>query len=294
MSITPQMVKDLREKSGAGMMDAKKALEENGGNIEQAMDWLRQKGIAKAAKKSGRAAAEGSVLALTNGKTGIVVEVNSETDFAARNESFVNFVKAVGEAALAANAADLEAVNALTVNGKTVAEGLTELIATVGENMTLRRYAKLESSTGTVGAYVHMNGKIGVLVSLEGTTDATVAKQVAMHVAANNPVALNRDSIDADLLARERAIFVAQAAESGKPAAVVEKIVEGRVSKFLEESCLVEQPFVMDPDRKVGQVVDGATKGATVAGFIRFGLGDGVEKEETDFAEEVRKAVSAA
>ncbi len=294
MSITPQMVKDLREKSGAGMMDAKKALEENGGNIEQAMDWLRQKGIAKAAKKSGRAAAEGSVLALTNGKTGIVVEVNSETDFAARNESFVNFVKAVGEAALGANAADLDAVNALTVNGKTVAEGLTELIATVGENMTLRRYAKLESATGTVGAYVHMNGKIGVLVALEGTTDATVAKQVAMHVAANNPVALNRDSIDADMLARERAIFVAQAAESGKPAAVVEKIVEGRVSKFLEESCLVEQPFVMDPDRKVGQVVDGATKGATVAGFIRFGLGDGVEKEETDFAEEVRKAVSAA
>lgn len=293
--ITAQMVKDLRERSGAGMMDAKKALEENGGDLEKAMDWLRQKGMSKAAKKSGRAAAEGIVMALTNGKTGVMVEINSETDFSARNEQFSGFVKKVAELALEAGAGDVDSIKALPYgNGKTVEEQLTELIATVGENMQLRRAAKLESKTGNVGAYVHMGGKIGVLVSVEGADVGEVARQVAMHVAASNPASLDRESIDQDLLARETAIYEAQAAESGKPAPVVEKIVQGRVSKFLEEVCLVEQPFVMDPDRKVGKVVADAKAGAKVSGFVRFGLGDGVEKEESNFAEEVAKAAGAA
>lgn len=292
MSITAQMVKDLRDKTGAGMMDAKKALEENGGNMEQAIDWLRQKGMAKAAKKSGRAAAEGAVWAVTNGKTGVMVEINSETDFSARNEAFTSFVKTVADLALQAGAGDVETIQALPYgNGKTVQEQLTEMIATVGENMQLRRAAKLESADGNVGAYVHMGGKIGVLVSVAGADVGEVARQVAMHVAASNPAALDRESVDQDALAREKAIYEAQAAESGKPANVVEKIVEGRVSKYLEEICLVEQPFVMDPDRKVGKVVADAKAGAKVSGYVRFALGEGVEKEESNFAEEVMKQV---
>jgi elongation factor Ts len=295
MTITAQMVKDLRDKTGAGMMDAKKALEENSGNMEQAIDWLRQKGMAKAAKKSGRAAAEGAVWAVTNGKTGVMIEVNSETDFAARNEAFTTFVKTVAELALKAGEGDVEKIKALAYgNGKTVQEQLTDMIATVGENMQLRRAASLSSADGNVGAYIHMGGKIGVLVSVSGGDVGEVARQVAMHVAASNPAALDRDSVDQDVLAREKAIYVAQAAESGKPANVVEKIVEGRVSKYLEEICLVDQPFVMDPDRKVGKVVSDAKAGSKVSGYVRFALGEGVEKEESNFAEEVMKQVAGA
>ncbi len=294
-TITPQMVKDLRDRSGAGMGDVKKALEANDGNIEAAMDWLREKGISKAAKKSGRAAAEGIVWAVSNGKTGIMIEVNSETDFAARNEQFSGFVKKAAELALEAGAGTVDAVKALAYgNGKTIGEQLTDMIATVGENMELRRAAKLESADGNVGAYIHMGGKIGALVAVSGGDVGEVARQVAMHVAASNPAALDRDSVDQDMLARERGIYEAQAAESGKPAAVVEKIVEGRVSKFLEEICLVDQPFVMDPDRKVGKVVADAKAGAKVSGFVRFGLGEGVEKEESNFAEEVMKQIAGA
>ena len=294
-TITPQMVKDLRDRSGAGMGDVKKALEANDGNIEQAMDWLREKGISKAAKKSGRAAAEGIVWAVSNGKTGVMIEVNSETDFAARNEMFGSFVKKAAELALEAGAGDVEAVKALPFgNGKTIGEELTDMVGTVGENMQLRRAAKLESVDGNVGAYIHMGGKIGALVAVSGGDVGEVARQVAMHVAASNPAALDRDSVDQEMLARERGIYEAQAAESGKPAAVVEKIVEGRVSKYLEEICLVDQPFVMDPDRKVGKVVSDAKAGAKVSGFIRFGLGEGVEKEESNFAEEVMKQVAGA
>lgn len=293
--ITPQMVKELRETSGAGMMDAKKALEETGGDLQKAMDWLRQKGMSKAAKKSGRAAAEGIVMAMSDGKFGVMVEINSETDFSARNEQFSGFVKKVAELALKAKAGTVEAISALDFGtGKSVAEELTNLVATVGENMQLRRAASLESKDGNVGAYVHMGGKIGVLVSVEGADVGEVARQVAMHVAASNPAALDRNSIDPDVLAREKAIYVAQAAESGKPANVVEKIVEGRVNKYLEEVCLVEQPFVMDTDRKVGKVVADAKAGAKVAGFVRFGLGEGVEKEETDFAAEVAAQLAAS
>jgi len=294
-TITPHMIKDLRERSSAGLADVKKALEATDGNIEAAMDWLREKGISKAAKKSGRAAAEGIVWAVSNGKTGVMVEINSETDFAARNESFSGFVKKVADIALQNACGDAEAIKALPFgDGKTVGEALTDLIATVGENMQLRRAAKLESADGNVGAYVHMGGKIGAIVAVTGADVGEVARQVAMHVAASNPAALDRDSVDQDMLARERAIFEAQAAESGKPAAVVEKIVEGRVSKFLEESCLVEQAFVMDPDRKVAKVVADAKAGAKVSGFVRFGLGEGVEKEESNFAEEVMRTVQGA
>jgi elongation factor Ts len=189
----------------------------------------------------------------------------------------------------------VEAIKALPFgNGKTVGEQLTDLIATVGENMQIRRAAKLESASGNVGAYVHMGGKIGVLVAVEGADVGEVARQDAMHVAASNPASLDRESIDQDQLARERAIYVAQAAESGKPAAVVEKIVDGRVNKYLEEVCLVEQPFVMDPDRKVGKVVSDAKAGAKVSAFVRFGLGEGVEKEVTDFAAEVAAQLAAS
>ncbi len=292
-TITPQMIKDLRDRSAAGLADVKKALEATDGNIEAAMDWLREKGISKAAKKSGRAAAEGIVWAVSNGKTGVMVEINSETDFAARNESFSGFVKKVADIALQNACGDAEAIKALPFEGgKTVGEALTDLIATVGENMQLRRAAKLESADGNVGAYIHMGGKIGALVAVSGGDVGEVARQVAMHVAASNPAALDRDSIDQDVLAREKAIFEAQAAESGKPAAVVEKMVEGRVSKFLEESCLVEQAFVMDPDRKVAKVVADAKAGAKVSGFVRFGLGEGVEKEESNFAEEVMRTAA--
>jgi elongation factor Ts len=294
MAVTAEMVKDLRERTGAGMMDAKKALDENGGDMEKAIDWLRQKGVSKAAKKSGRVTAEGAVAALSDGTTGVVVEINCETDFTGRNENFTGFVKQVAEAAMAAKAGDVETIKGLKLaSGKTVGDALTELVSTTGENMTIRRAAKLTVDNGIVGSYVHLGGKIGVLVAIEGTTDATVAKQVSMHVAASNPQALDKSSIDPALLERERAIYVAQAAESGKPANVVEKIVEGRVNKYLEEVCLVEQPFVMDPDRKVGKVVSDAAAGAKVTGFVRFGLGDGVEKVQEDFAAEVAKVANA-
>lgn len=295
MAVTPQMVKDLREKTGAAFGDAKKALDEVGGDMEKAVDWLREKGMAKAAKKSGRVAAEGITWAVSNGKQGFVIEVNSETDFAAKNEQFSGFVKAVAQLGLDKGAGDIEAVKALPMDGKTVAEKLTDLIAVIGENMTLRRAAKLSVTSGTVGAYIHMGGKIAVLTAIEASGEAPeVAKQVAMHVAATNPAALDRAAMDQAVLARETAIFEAQAKESGKPAPVVEKMVQGRVNKYLQESCLVEQAFVMDPDRTVGKVVEEATKGGKVAGFVRFGLGEGIEKEVTDFAAEVAAAAKVA
>lgn len=295
MTVTAQMVKDLRDKTGAGFADAKKALDEAGGNMEAAVDLLRQKGLAKAAKKSGRTAAEGMAYAVSNGTRGIVIELNSETDFAAKNEQFSGFVKAVADLALEKGVGDVDAIKALPMDGKTVADKLVDLIATIGENMTLRRSAMLEVSKGTVGAYVHLGGKIAVLTAIEAETALPeVAKQVSMHVAASNPQALDRSSIDQDVLAREKAIYEAQAAESGKPAPVVEKMVAGRVNKFLEEVCLVEQPFVMDPDRKVAQVVEQAAKGGKVVGFVRFGLGEGVEKEASDFAAEVAATAAAS
>lgn len=283
MTVTAAQVKELRDMTGAGMMDAKKALVETGGNVENAVDWLRKKGMAKAEKKAGRAAAEGAVLAKTAGNKAAMVEVNSETDFAAKNNKFQEFSNTVLEIVLNSGESDVEAIKGMDYgNGKTVGEQQVELVATIGENIGLRRAAFVEEANGTVGAYVHMGGKIGVLVGLSEAGQDDVAKQVAMHIAASNPQFLNRDSIEADVLAREEKVYTERAEASGKPAQVVEKIVQGQLNKFCEEICLVDQAFVMDTDRKVGEVVQGE-----ISSFTRLGLGEGVEKKEEDFAAEV-------
>ena len=287
MAITAADVKKLRDATGAGMMDCKKALTENGGDFDQAVDWLRAKGIAKAAKKGDRVAAEGMVAMVAQGNKGAIVEVNSETDFVAKNEKFVEFVNNVAKVALELGSSDVEEIKkAAYPTGGSVEEALTNLIATIGENMNLRRVQFVEVENGSVAAYSHMNGKIGVLTVLAGSADAeATAKQIAMHVAAQNPQALNRDSIDPELLAREKAVYEEQAAESGKPANVVEKMVEGKVNKFFKESCLVEQLFIMDTDKTVATVAKEA--GCEVVEYVRFGLGEGIEKKEEDFAAEV-------
>ena len=301
MTITAGMVKELREMTGAGMMDCKNALNENNGDIEAAVDWLRAKGISKAEKKSGRVAAEGLVGIASQGKKAAVVEVNSETDFVARNDQFQDVVKRVAATALGTNGST-EAVTAAKISGgeKNVADTLTDAIATIGENMNLRRAAVMEVANGVVASYMHNSvsdglGKIGVLVALESTGDAAalaaIGKQVAMHVAATNPLAATRDEVPADVAAREKAIFAEQARESGKPEAVVEKMIEGRMRKFYEESVLLSQVFVIDGENTVEQALKNAEKdvGASIAlkGFVRMALGEGIEKEEGDFAAEV-------
>ncbi len=298
MAITASMVKELRESTGVGMMDAKKALVENDGNIDQAVDWLRAKGLSKAAKKSGRTAAEGLVAVVTEGTTGAVVEVNAETDFVARNEEFQGFVTKVAETAKTVNT--VEELAAADLNGKAVAETLTDLIATVGENMALRRMTRLSVEQGNVIGYVHSAladglGKIGVLVALESSADEAtlqaLGKQIAMHVAAANPQFLNKSSVDPEVLDRERTVLKDQAIESGKPAEIAEKMVEGRIRKFYEEICLTEQAFIMDTDKTVAEAIDAAAKesGAAIElkAFARVQLGEGIEKEEADFAAEV-------
>ncbi|MFP4385786.1 MAG: translation elongation factor Ts [Alphaproteobacteria bacterium] len=297
--ITASMVKELREATGVGMMDAKKALVENDGNMESAVDWLRTQGLAKAAKKSGRTAAEGLVAIVTQGNTGAVVEVNAETDFVARNESFQDFVKKVANLALSVET--LDELKAADLDGKTVEQTLTDLIATIGENMSLRRMERLQVSQGAVVGYMHSAlseglGKIGVLVALESSEDDAVlqstGKQVAMHIAAANPQFLNKDSVSADVLERERAVLKEQAMASGKPADIAEKMVDGRMRKFYEEICLMEQAFIMDTDKTVSQAVkdDGDIN---VSAFSRVQLGEGIEKKEEDFAAEVAAAANA-
>lgn len=294
MSITAAMVKELREATGAGMMDAKKALVENDGNMEVAKDWLRKKGMAKAEKKASRVASEGMVFVTSEGNKGAMVEVNSETDFVAKNEEFKTFVNKLGALILESGETNIDAINAMTMGDITVAETLTNLIAKIGENMNIRRADVLTVESGNVAGYSHMGGKIGVLVAIESpeASDkmAETARGVAMHVAASNPAALTRDELDPELLAREKAIYEEQAA--GKPENIVEKIVSGRINKFCEESCLVDQAFVMDTDNKVGQVVSNVHADAKIKAFTRFGLGDGIEKEEGDFAAEVAAAVN--
>ena len=308
MAITAALVKELREKSGAGMMDCKNALNETDGDVEAAMDWLRSKGIAKAEKKSGRVAAEGLVGIAGEGNVAAVVEVNSETDFVARNEQFQNLVRSVATTALSTDGS-VDAVAAAQIDGgsKSVADSLTDAIATIGENMTLRRSAKSEVSQGVVASYMHNSagdgiGKIGVLVALESTGDGAalnaIGRQVAMHVAATNPLAATRDEVPADVAEREKAIFVEQARESGKPEEIIEKMVEGRMRKFYEESVLLSQAFVINPDLSVEKALKEAEKevGApiTLKGFVRLALGEGVEKEEEDFAAEVAAAVKGS
>ena len=301
--ITAASVKELRERTGAGMMDCKKALAENQGEMEASVDWLRAKGLAAAAKKAGRTAAEGLVGVAVTGTRGAVVEVNSETDFVAKNEQFQGFVRDVSNLALNANG-DVEALKvAAYPSGGTVEEKLTENIAMIGENQSLRRTALLEVSEGVVVSYVHNAaapnmGKIGVLVALESSAPAdtltALGKQLAMHIAAANPLALAADGLDADLLARERGIAVEKAKESGKPANIVEKMVDGTMAKFAKENALLSQLFVIDGKTPVAEVVAAASKEAgapiTLKAFERFQLGEGIARAESDFAAEVAAA----
>lgn len=288
MAITALMVKDLREKSGAGMMDAKKALIETDGDMEAAIDWLRTKGLAKAAKKSGRTAAEGLVAVQVEGGRGVVVEVNSETDFVAKNSDFQQMVGSFATAALSVS--DVEQLAAADVGGKTVADTLTDKIATIGENMALRRMGALEGTQ--VVSYVHNAatagmGKIGVLVALSAENEA-FGRQVAMHIAAANPQSLGADDLDPAVVEREKNVLTEQARESGKPEQVIEKMIVGRMKKFLAEVTLLGQAFVINPDLSV----EAAAKEADVEilAFLRFEVGEGIEKKSEDFAAEVAKA----
>ncbi len=300
--ITASLVKDLRDKTGAGMMDCKKALSETAGDIEAAVDWLRKKGLSTAAKKSGRTAAEGLVGVAVNGKTGAVVEVNSETDFVAKNDIFQGFVRIVtGLSVTIGN--DIEKLAAATYPGssKTVSEQLTENIATIGENQTLRRAATLTVTQGSVASYVHNAasaglGKIGVLVAVESEADVeALGKQLAMQIAAVAPLAVDASGVDASLVARERAIAEDKAAQSGKPAEVQSKMVDGAIRKFLEENTLMGQASIMDGKTKVADVIAAAAKDAgkaiTVKAFVRYQLGEGIEKATSDFAAEVAAAM---
>ncbi len=297
MSITAAMVSELRKKTGAGMMDCKKALSETGGNMEDAVDFLRKKGLAAAAKKSGRVAAEGAVAAVSEGCVGVALEVNAETDFVAKNDAFQSFVETTSAVALANDVADVEALKELSYpgTGRNVGEELTHQIATIGENMSLRRLVRIDAGEGVVASYVHGAGKIGVLVEFKTpSTDGKVeelGKQIAMHVAAAAPQYLNREAVPAEVVEKEKEIMRVKALESGKPENIVDKIITGQVNKFFGEVCLLEQAFVIDPDQKVGKVVEALAKelGTTITlnSFVRFQLGEGIEKKEDDFAAEV-------
>ena len=299
--ITAAQVKELRETTGAGMLDCKKALVEANGNMNDAVDWLRKKGLASAAKKASRIAAEGLVSVYVEGNTGAVVEVNSETDFVAKNEIFQEYV---ADAAIVALKNNGEVCDMKTFNcpkcGKTFEERLTDMIAKIGENMNLRRAATLSVNNGVVASYIHSAaganiGKIGVLVALESTADKAklqeLGKHIAMHVAATSPLFLNVEGVDPEAVAHEKAIFAEQAKASGKPENIIEKMVEGRVRKYYEEVVLEEQAFIMDPDKKIKQVVADAAKECgtdiKLAGYVRFKLGEGLQKKEEDFAAEV-------
>jgi elongation factor Ts len=297
VSITAAMVSELRKKTGAGMMDCKKALTETGGNMEEAVDFLRKKGLSAAAKKSGRVASEGAVVAASRGSVGAIVEVNAETDFVAKNEAFKAFVGDVCDIVLAEDIADVEALKASAYPGtdRTVAAELTHQIATIGENMGVRRLARVDAGQGVVTSYVHGAGKIGVLVELQTeATDEKVAelgKQLAMHVAAAAPQYLDRDSVPAEVVEKEKEIMRIKALDSGKPENIVEKIILGQINKYFGEVCLMEQAFVIDPDQKVGKLVAALGKelGAEIKlnSYVRYQLGEGIEKKEDDFAAEV-------
>jgi elongation factor Ts len=303
MSITAGMVKELREQTGAGMMDCKAALTETGGQMEAAIDWLRTKGLAKAAKKAGRVAAEGLVAVASEGKRAVMIELNSETDFVARNPDFQALASAIARTALSTDGS-LAAIQAAKMpSGNTVEVDIKSAIATIGENMTLRRSAMISVGEGVVASYVHNSvapglGKIGVIVGLQSSGDAgklgEIGRQVAMHVAAANPLAVRSAELDPAVVARERAIFAEQARESGKPEAIIEKMVEGRMRKFYEEVVLLSQNFVVDTEKTVEQALKAIEKdvgdAATVTEFVCFRLGEGVEKAENDFAAEVAAA----
>ena len=286
MAISASTVKELRERTGAGMMDCKKALTANDGDMQKAIDWLREKGIAKAAKKAGRTAADGAVAAYISddGKTGVLLEVNCETDFTANNENFRALEQKIIEHIAEAKPADLDALNAEVIDGKTVADLVTEATATIGEKISIRRFVVYETK-GKLTTYIHMGGKIGVIVEMTGGSDE-LGKDVAMQIAAANPSAVDRAGVDASELEHEKEILRKQALEEGKPAKIVERMVEGRINKFYKEVCLVEQDFVKaDPGSK--QTVKDILGGEKVLRFARYQLGEGIEKQETDFAAEV-------
>lgn len=303
-TISAAMVKDLRDKTGAGMMDCKNALTENDGDMEAAIDWLRKKGLAKAAKKSGRVAAEGLVGVAVGDKAAAVVEVNSETDFVARNDGFQKMVSDIAATALTVGGdRDKLAATPYPGSAKSVEDYIVEMVGTIGENMSLRRSAGLAVSSGVVASYVHSAaaeglGKIGVIVGLESTGDTdklmALGKQVAMHIAAANPIAVSSAEVDQSVIEREKAIYADQARQSGKPDNIIEKMVEGRVRKFFEEVVLLQQVFVIDGENTVEKALKAAEKDVggpiKVTGFFRFQLGEGVEKAESDFAAEVAAA----
>lgn len=299
MAITASMVKELREKTGAGMMDCKKALVESGEDFEAAIDWLRKKGLAAAAKKAGRVAAEGLTAVFVEGTKGAAVEINSETDFVSRNEIFQGLVKDIATEAV--NHSDLDALKAAKLaSGKTVEETVVANVATIGENLNLRRIQTIEVKDGVVASYIHNAsaenmGKISVLVALESSGDKAkllqLGNQIAMHIAAAKPQSLNRDGVDQSLIQKEKEIFTEQSRASGKPDNIIEKMIEGRIRKFLEEIVLLDQTFVIDGNTKISDVIANFAKelgtGVVLKDYVRFEIGEGIEKEETNFADEV-------
>ncbi|MEM8982243.1 MAG: translation elongation factor Ts [Pseudomonadota bacterium] len=290
MAVTAALVKELRDRTGAGMMECKKALVETGGDIDAAIEHLRKSGQAKADKKSGRIAAEGVVVTKLDGPHAIVVEINSETDFVAKDDNFLQFADAVADLVLSAAPADMDALNALDLGGKTVAEARTELVAKVGENVGIRRFERLNADGGAIASYVH-GSRIAALVAYKGADDE-FGRDIAMHVSASAPVCVDEAGVPAETLDNERRILTEQAEGSGKPADIIAKMVEGRIRKFLGEITLLGQPFVKDPDHTVGKLAK--QKGAEILGFVRFEVGEGIEKKEENFADEVMKQIEDA
>ncbi|NHM29823.1 translation elongation factor Ts [Neobacillus terrae] len=292
MAITAQMVKELREKTGAGMMDCKKALTETDGDMEKAIDFLREKGIASAAKKAGRIAAEGLTSVMAEGNEAVILEVNSETDFVAKNTAFQDLVKELAAHLLAKKPANVEEALTQTMdNGSTVNDYINASIAKIGEKLTLRRFVIVsKTDNDAFGAYIHMGGRISVLSVLEGTTDSDAAKDVSMHIAALKPKYVSRDQVSQEEVEHEREVLTQQALNEGKPEKIVAKMVEGRLGKYFEDVCVLDQTFVKNPDQKVGQFVE--SKGATIREFIRYEVGEGIEKREDNFAEEVMNQVN--
>jgi elongation factor Ts len=291
MAITAQMVKELREKTGAGMLDCKKALTETDGNMENAIDFLREKGIASAAKKGDRIAAEGLTYVVTEGNDAVILEVNAETDFVAKNEAFQSLVKELASHLLNNKPATVEEASAQTMeNGATVADHINASIAKIGEKLTLRRFTVLsKTDNDAFGAYLHMGGRISVLTVLEGTTDSAAAKDVSMHIAALKPKYVSRDQVSQEEVEHERQVLTQQALNEGKPEKIVEKMVEGRLGKYFEDVCVLDQTFVKNPDQKVRQFVE--SQGATIREFVRYEVGEGIEKREENFAEEVMNQI---
>ena len=299
--ITANLVKELREKTGVGMMDCKTALLENNGDIESSIDWLRTKGIAKAAKKEGRIASEGLIAIEKDESLAAIIEVNSETDFVARNDDFQEVVKTLGKLATSSNNLDDLLTKKISDKDLSVKEYITEMIASIGENINLRRMKKITNDNGIISSYIHSQvvdgmGKIGVLVSLESDADkiqlSDLGKKIAMHIAATNPISINISDIPSDILDREKNILIEEARASGKPEDIIEKMTEGRLKKFYQESVLLEQTFVVDGESKIEEILNSLDKPVVISEFIRMGLGEGIEKKSEDFANEVDSLIS--